>query len=700
MIIPLNNIKLKKVLYTVLSIGFFVLLTIQTVFSEKILTIEQAVQYGLNTSKDYKDKKFFLTTKKVELMQAIDAIKDIRKKESTVRFSLLFNIKMPEKHALPKEIELLMKVPKIETEIRDITKELENIKLLEKEKAERCFIDVYGCEKKCKFNKSILDEKNKKLVNMKLKQKSGKASQKDVESLEKEIKTQEAKVSRLYQTYERQKEKLSEIIGFDVSVNYLFANPMKKLDIDRCYEENIVTYTVNNDFTLYKTQNSENLARKNVNEIYNIYNKRWGKIIKIIESDIHKDSDVDFEQFLIKYKEMLEEIDKHWSGYYTIRLLFIKIQIPKEWFKGELDGTRYFEDHKYAIFVALKEKEDAINKTQAVKRELISQVKDGFEILKELQNAYNVALDEYTKAKKEYDRVYLSNKRGIASYDEVKVAKSNLELAQEAELDGLINYNKQICYYNRLTCGAVTALEKDENIFLEATKTGDSVSELEELIGKGSNAENKILYYINDAVDQLRVVFGLQVPSEYPEKITHYEVLTPEKTIIAKKTEINKSISVLPVEYKGSTELFVRLYNNDDFVAEGYFDSIIDRGFLNGIETKGEKDVAKSKDDIEEQEARRVLGKYSINNFVGSAVKKLRLDIPSTEGVTFFKVVDSDGTPIGKKDKYYSLTESFSYLGFAMNDLNKLKVELYNAKNVLKYVAIFDEVTKEIVVIK
>lgn len=698
--IPLNNSNLKKILSIILIVNIVIIFTKVDIFSQsKTLTMSQAVNYAQDVSKDYRNKQNSKVTKKIQLMQAIDAVKDIRKKESTVRFSLLFNIQMPEKHALPKEIDLLMNIPKIETEIKGITKELENIKLSTKEETETCFIDVYGCEQKCKFNQSILNEMNKRLAKMRFQQKSGIASQKDISSLENKIKTQETKVSGLLQTFERQKEKLSEIVNFDVSTNYLFTNPMQKVDIDRNYLNKIIDYSLNNDLTLYKAQNEENIARKNVDELYNVYNKKWGGIVKRIESEVHKDTPIDFDQFLDKYNDLLVDIDKPWSGDYTIKLLFIKINIPKAWFKKELDGLRYFEDQKYAIFVALKEKEDAINKTQFIKKELKTKVEDDFENLKALWKAYNASLDVYMRAKKEYDRVYMANKVGTASYDDVNIEKNNLELAQEAELDNLIAYNKQLCSYDKLTCGAITALRKDENVFLKSVKTGNSTSELEELIGLGSNVANKIIYYINNAVDQRRVVFGLQVPSEYPDKITHYEVLTPEKTVIAKKTDINKSISVLPIEYKGSTELLVRLYNNDQFITEGSFDAVLSRGVLSGIEKTDEDSGAPLKD-LEKQEEKTVLGRYSITNFVGSSIQKLKLDIPSTEGVSFFKIVDIDGKQIGKKNKFYSLTESFSYLGFAMNDLSKLKIELYNAQNKLKYIAVFDEEKKEIVAVE
>ena len=80
------------------------------------------------------------------------------------------------------------------------------------------------------------------------------------------------------------------------------------------------------------------------------------------------------------------------------------------------------------------------------------------------------------------------------------------------------------------------------------------------------------------------------MPSKYKDVITHYEILTPEKVTVANKTEIGKDVSILPIEYKGTSDLLVRLYNNDDFIDEATFDAMYSRGKLQ-IKKVAEKSV-------------------------------------------------------------------------------------------------------------
>ena len=684
-----NTLISRKIITTLGVIGLLVLNVQFEVYAEKMLTVNDAVNYAHKASSDYRNQKNSLATKRIQLTQAREAIKDARKKESTVRFSLLFNIKFPEKHAMPKEIELIMKVPKIEVEIKNINKSLEDIKLSDQNKTESNFLKVYEYIQKSQLAQSDLDVMNNRLSRMKMQLNIGKAKQTDVTDLENAIKAKESLLAGYKKNLESSKEQLSELVGFDVSKNYIFKNPLQKVDIDRRYLNDIINYTLNNDVSLFQAQNSEALARRNVDEIYQIYGNKWGKIVKNIESDVRSNSDLDFNQFLDKYNKLLNDIDKPWNGNYTINLLFFKIKIPKEWFKGEYDGQRYFEDEKYALFVAIKEKEDAINQTKSIKKELTSNIKNDYELLKDLWRNYEKSVESTKQNKIKYERVFMKNKIGQADFGEVEAEKSNYESAQATEFDDLIAYNQQLIAFNKLTCGSVDALRKNVDIFLESVASGDSMAETEELM----EDNNSIIYYINNVVAQKRVTFGLHVPLKYKDVITHYEILTPEKVTVANKTEIGKDVSILPIEYKGTSDLFVRLYNNDDFIDDATFDAMYSRGKLQ-IKKVAEKSVVQE----DNAPSQKTLGTYDIIEVAGNYVKKIRFNIAKTSGVSFYKIVDNSQGEIGEKNKFYAITDAFSYLGFALNDLSQVKINLYDANNNLKFIANFDTLKKEIVV--
>ena len=697
-----NKNKFKKKFVFNFVFNIVILINLAIVFCDckfyaTTLSINDVYTYTENTSTKLKNKKFSLATKKIKLQQAKEAIKDARKKENTVRFSLPFNIRWPEKHAMPKEIELLMKVPEIESEIKTLNKELQEIKLSEREKAGICFVEVCEYEKKYKMAEEILVELNQKLSNIKIDLARGKASQKDVQTLENKITAQESKVAGLLTSFERSKEKLSEIVGFRVSSGDILKTPFQKTDIDRTYIDKLVDFTIVNDFGLYQAEQEEKIAIEKTNKIYEIYGNKWGETVRKIETEVRQSSGIDYDQFLDKYNSLLTDIDKPWNGNYTINLLFFKLKIPKEWFKGEFDGVRYFEDQKYAVFLAIKEKEDAINNTKLVKKELVSNVRDSFETLKKMYKSYLSSVVATKQSKKEYDRVYLLNKSGSASFDEVDVEKLNWESAQETELDNLVSYSKQLISFNRLTCGAIDAMTESIEIFLNAAQTGDSMAEYQDIV---EDQEDAIIYYINTAVDQRKVVFGLQPLSGYQNDLTHYEVLAQNGLVVAKKTEINNQISVLPIEYQGSTEMRVRLYNNEEFVDEGTFDAMNSRGKLVLSQKSSGLSVAKKSKEEQLETEESVIGSYEIVSLANNAVKKIKFNVLDKQGVSYYKIFNQEQSPIKEQDRYYLLKDSFSYLGFVLNDLSKLEINFYDANHNLKFVAGFDERNNQIVKIK
>ena len=69
---------------------------------ENMLTLQDIRTLAIENSTGLQNTKIDLVKKQIELRQAKEGIADIIKKESTIRFSLLFNIKFPEKHGMPK----------------------------------------------------------------------------------------------------------------------------------------------------------------------------------------------------------------------------------------------------------------------------------------------------------------------------------------------------------------------------------------------------------------------------------------------------------------------------------------------------------------------------------------------------------------------------------------------------------------------
>ena len=85
--------------------------------------------------------------------------------------------------------------------------------------------------------------------------------------------------------------------------------------------------------------------------------------------------EIDGDSFKASYDAFLKKIEDPWTG--AIKILFIRI--PKEWFKGSLDGVRYIEDEPYALYSAALEYQDKRAEQASLRHELEASVGEQFE---------------------------------------------------------------------------------------------------------------------------------------------------------------------------------------------------------------------------------------------------------------------------------------------------------------------------------
>ena len=155
------------------------------------LNLKQAIQLSVKNSPYLRDVKTELVKKQIELQQAKEAIRDIRKKERTWEFSLLFKITPPEQHGLPKEIDLIMKIPDIQTKIQSHTKEKVYATLKAKYDAEVAYLDVIQSVKMVEEKQKEYNASKYTLNRIELQYKTGKGSKDDVAYMKNEVKNLE-----------------------------------------------------------------------------------------------------------------------------------------------------------------------------------------------------------------------------------------------------------------------------------------------------------------------------------------------------------------------------------------------------------------------------------------------------------------------------------------------------------------------------
>ncbi len=150
-------------------------------FAATRISLDKAIQLAIHNSDALEEIKLDLLKKNMERQQAVEGLRDIRKKESTVRFSLLFSISFPEKHAMPKEIELIMKIPKIDHEIDILNHKLAFNQQKIKFEIQQVYLDLLLQQRTIERLEEQVDLEEKTQERLKNDLKKGMATQEDVD---------------------------------------------------------------------------------------------------------------------------------------------------------------------------------------------------------------------------------------------------------------------------------------------------------------------------------------------------------------------------------------------------------------------------------------------------------------------------------------------------------------------------------------
>lgn len=638
--------------------GFLILIMVISVmpfniFANQVLTIDDVRTMSSENSIGVQDVIIDKIKKEIELQQAKEGIADIRKKESTVRFSLLFNIEFPEKHGLPKEIELIMKVPQIKNEISILEEQKPYEILKSQQEGESAFYDVILAEYNVEYLEERIEDSKQVLENINLQYKTGRGSINDVEYMEKQVNDFESQYQKSLLELDQKIKNLSGIIGKDVKVGYDFQEYLPEVNIERSQLENIIEFSKENDFELYKIIQARKLAETDTNEILAIYKNRYGGYINDIESYIksHEGKKIDYEEFIKEYNHTLTEIDSPWAGNYVINLLFFKIYIPKEWFKGEYSGTRYMEDQKYALFVSLVERDKARQAEENAIKELESKIYTAYNTLKQLESSYESAEEALEIAKSSYDEKLLMNKRGLVDFTSLESSRNDYFTKQNNLYEMKIDYAKNLSSFNLTTSGYINHILSNGEFTSESLEAGQSVANLAQ-------------WYVDTSIASQTFTFGVKLPKDYDAD--QFQLYYQGKAI-GEKVNIDSTLVHLPFTYEDTTLMEVRFYKNGNHVYTGTFD---------GGQYEGEllmKSVDNNKTNTDINTNSDILGSWSTKE-IDLLRKELNVkanDLDYTEYEIFYK-----NTSIGKsqKDKlittlaiYYSQMEDVTIKFYGEN---------------------------------
>lgn len=625
--------------------------------TKKSYLISQARSMALADNSDYKKKYNEVLLKEIKYRDALRSAYEKRRNLTTFRWTPLLKFHFPEKLNLAEEMEFVFKPAQILMEITNLKHEMSDMKFEILEKVNQAYSNCYVDQEKIRFTQEMLTSAEEELRKNRYRLTLGQATQSDIDVMEKSISTRTSELILLKRSFETHKEKLSELVGMDVSSGYTFRNPLQTADIPRDKLEEIISYTLANDQNYYVANAQAVLNRDNLNMaeglMYSQYGGKMGGISPYVTL-AKQGKEVDTAAFQMAYDGMLNWVDEPWQG--KKRILFIKI--PREWFKGQISGIRYVEDEPYALFNACLDYITAAKECSDVEKEIRSEVSGNFEIIVTAKMAYEALAESGREQGQDLERLILLNRQGKADYQEVADKRSDYQETQMETLSALKDYNDLLYAYDRLTCGAVTKYLTGQGITLDASGVADSQVAVDE--------EDYPYYYMEFRIQDMKFVFGVHFPEEFEPEITDYELWYGDLQI-GERTGVKSQISHLALAAKNEESRFmVRLYRDGKFVEQCEIDAEVLR------------DRLKMKTAVETvKETEKVVGSYQVSVDSDLGVATITLHLDQAAGFRYYGLTDENGTVLYSEEPVKA-GEGFTYLSMFAKDLKKLRVIFYD----------------------
>ncbi len=626
--------------------------------ADKVLLVEQAQAMAVSSSRAISKKTNEITLQKIKYVESVAKIKAKIKNITTFRWSPLLSFKFPQGLNMSEEYDLNIKPITLQADIATMQHELNDLRYAALLEASKNYSQAYVLQEKCAFTESRLELAKEELERNRLRQRSGGATQSDIEKMEKSVDTLEKDLANQKRSFESAKKTLSETIGIDVTTGYKFKNGLYTAAVPREKLQEIIQYTVDNDHEYYVAKMETSTALLNLNSYEGLMRGKYGdKLNRVMPfvNAVKQGQDVDYAAFQLKYREMVTDIDSPWYGYW--RILFFKF--AKERLKGELSGTRYIEDDLYALYTSCMEYANAKKSQESAEKSLRRDVEVSFETLVSAENAYRAMSENVANQKASYEKLLAGNRMGRITYEEVSGKLEDYQTAQVDELDLLSAYNELLFEFDRLTCGAVTKYFRGESLTSDSGESADSFSNI--------STPDGAYYHINTSIADMVFTFGIEIPEDYEPQVTAFE-LWYDGQQIGGRTQAGKELRHLALDYKETSALTVKLFDGDNYVGECEIDTRVPRDTLDFFSSSGE-----------DEDAKEQVGSYtmSISTVGDMKIAELMLKINASEGVSFYRLTYDDGRPVGS-DQLMKMDEPFRYLSMLVPSLEDVVLVMYD----------------------
>lgn len=577
---------------------------------------------------------------------------------STFRWSPLLNFKFPEKASLAQEFEFTYKPLQIQSEKDVLVHQLTDIKYEVTEEISNLYTEIYTYQEKIKYKEELKNSYSDNLKKNEARLILGEAKQSDIDKIKSSISAIDNELAADKRMFEKDKSELSDLIGLNVTSGYEFLNPYVETRIDRDNLNMLTDTTLNRSQSYYEAKMTSKLALTSLDTNYSLMSSQYNNKMSYISTYVTQAKagvDIDTDNFKAAYDNFLTAIDEPWVGKYKI--LFIRI--PKEWFKGSIDGVRYVEDDPYILYTNVLEYIEAENDRISLEKEIRKSVADGFENIVTARNTYEYMKKQADKAREDMEKANLKNKAGELTFEEYEEIRLEYEEMQISTMEALELYTEQLYSYDRLTCGGITDL---------LNVTNGSLSEGQQGISNISDEESGIYYYINSIVEDSVFELGINITEDCETNVTHFE-LWIDGTQIGERTETEKVIRHLTLNLKQTEKVILRLYEDDRFIADCE---------INPQEYQGRLDLPIIKKDTTSETSKRVLGDYTYTLNKKTGMTEITFKMNDSLGIAYYAITDLEGQFVYSGEPI-EINKSMSYLSLLIKDLESVRIILYGS---------------------
>ena len=544
--------------------------------AETALTLEQARALALAGSKEYQKIKTKLSLEQAKYTDAVKSIWMKQKDMMTFRWTPLLTFKFPEWPDLADSYEWQYTPVQIQSEINAMMHELNDTKYGIIEETSLLFTDAYVIQEKLAFTEERLEKLEDTIQKTEWKLKLGEASSSDLDTLYKSREKITGELSMLKHNADTAWDKLAGRTGLDAAgtnglSGYHLENPLAWAKADRNILAGLTDYTLKNNQAYYEAQLDSKLGKLSLELNERLMKKQYGRKmdgIQVFLNQAKQGQEIEEDVFMDAYGRFLEIVDKPWSG--SLKILFLRI--PKEWFKGSLDGVRYIEDEPYALYTAALEYADLLKEEENVRSELAGQVAESFEAMISAGKAYRSLEESAEEEAGLLEKNQALNQLGKLTLEELKLEQESYDELQIQVMDALAEYSRLLYSFDRLTCGGFTRYLNGEDLDMTASSGGESYLERE---------PQEASYYIRTIIEEQMFELGISLPDGFTPEITDFE-LWVNGVQIGERTPAAESIRHLTLALDGIDTAFIRLYNSDELVSECEIETMVSTAPLFG----------------------------------------------------------------------------------------------------------------------